>query len=69
MNQTYFLNFRQALENHIQQTSSEMDAGKVCGMILINLQKAFDTVNRRLLLKKLSAVSDLCPSELKFLHI
>ena len=35
---------------------TEMDAGKLCGMILIDLQKAFDTVDHNLLFSKLTAI-------------
>lgn len=43
----------------------EMDAGKLCGMILIDLQKAFDTVNHSLLFNKLSALG-MSPLALKW---
>ena len=43
----------------------EIDICKLCGVILINLQKAFDTVAHSLLYNKLSALG-MCPSALRW---
>ena len=43
----------------------KIDVGKLCGMILIDLQKAFDTVDHSLLYNKLSALR-MCPSPLRW---
>ena len=43
----------------------KIDIGKLCGMILIDLQKAYDTVDHSLLYNKLSALG-MCPSALRW---
>jgi hypothetical protein len=42
-----------ALPDHIRQ---EVDGGKCCGMAMLELQKAFDTVDHEILLIKLRAM-------------
>ena len=44
-------------QKHYNSESSGFDVGNFTGMILIDLQKAFDTIDRNILLKKLRSLN------------
>ena len=50
------------LSDHIK---SQTDQGNLTGMVLLDLQKAFDTVDHSILIRKLEALG-LCPSSIKW---